>query len=425
MCSVSVVVNSLHLAPAHRTGSNFSRASDGLAISNTPLSDTCNHVSCKGPSLSHITRELAALNLAIDTRHTSKQVQAAVVKAARALAHGAYEVKADGTPIRMSDKESAMLTTVAQRSSDTVDMFVNVLAADHPASIDAKSSNLTSRGAFAARALKNNQFIGFYGRASVVYKEQEEGYGWDRWATLSDYECMAMLRAGEAKHTIVFDGNPLVNPSAMINDPMGTGANANCRLQPVLIVPPNKNAHEAVFEIAVVTTRQVRKGEELLMRYGTRTYWEHRKSHLQHRAKLMNTLPQATTDVNNNKPSKPTTVIPKGATIVVRAPPEECTSKRFVFRISSSPVKMWIIRVKEGCTRRSSPYSVKGNWFYVTRGTHLVDKLSGSAVNHSLDVDKEDHVVTFDQGAVLHVFKPKEKVLFTTRLVEQIKAQMM
>jgi hypothetical protein len=102
-------------------------------------------------------------------------------------------------------------------------------------------------------------FAFFYRDSTLSFNHAEQH--WDK------YKMHAFChKASTEKQALCFYGDPNVHPPEecghMINDPKGTGGGANCAECPI--------AGGAVT--AILVTKPVRAGEELLMRYGS-SYW--------------------------------------------------------------------------------------------------------------------------------------------------------
>ena len=150
------------------------------------------------------------------------------------------------------------------------------------------ASAIEGKGVFATCDLECNELVTTYPvHALRVFMDQvpvnEDGLGgfayFYRDVALStnhaeqhweNYKMQAFCRkTSTGRQAVCFYGDPNVHPPEacghMINDPRGTGGGANCTECPI--------AGGAVT--AIVVTKAVRAGEELLMRYGE-SYWASR-----------------------------------------------------------------------------------------------------------------------------------------------------
>jgi len=164
------------------------------------------------------------------------------------------------------------LSRLSCREDDLADVQVCILSDGHQASLD------NGWGLFARRTLKKGERVANYARHGLLTPDRSRGY---QAIDLSDYALDVML----VNEWRVFDANPILNPAAMFNDARGGNTKPNIMIDSPYIEVDQKG--RCFLIVALVTTRTVPKGSELLGSYGDESFWIVREQTLREREALL------------------------------------------------------------------------------------------------------------------------------------------
>jgi hypothetical protein len=166
------------------------------------------------------------------------------------------------------------LSRLSCREDDLADVEVCVLPDGHQASLD------NGWGLFARRTLKKGERVANYARHALLTPDRSRGPG-NQAVDLSEYGLDLML----VNEWRVLEANPILNPAAMFNDARGGNTKPNIMIDSPYIEVDMKG--QCTLIVALVTTRTVPKGSELLGSYGDESFWMVREQTLRERDALL------------------------------------------------------------------------------------------------------------------------------------------
>lgn len=217
----------------------------------------------------------------------SSEAQRAMTLVALDRRAGYYCLGQDGGIIEYVSEDD--FTSLLGNASNNAISCVEATAPHPAASVPGHGISFKAE---AARDMTSGKIFIEYSAGASVFLSHEEDNDVKGTACLRDYEYEQRLYSNKTDETftVVFSGNPLRNLATRINDARNLPGGANCEFLSYLHVPPLGSGKNARMVVVLRLTRDVRRGEELLVSYGSSTFWDIMDRHSRERMNMKDNM---------------------------------------------------------------------------------------------------------------------------------------